>query len=181
MNPGSPGVVGDRDAVQTVRFDLHVGFVLPRRWRAAGGLPICRRDRVVPRVDGVLLTDLVDMFELSAGMEPARGMYGGIVLRGPVEVLADSFRGNAPGATGSKVPLLGCECGETGCWPLPAAVTVTEDLVVWDRFEQPFRPGRDYAGFGPFRFARGQYEDALRDLVSENTVGPWSNRQGRAH
>lgn len=50
-----------------------------------------------------------------------------------------------------KTVLLGCECGEPGCWPLMARVEVGAEQVAWSDFEQPHR--RDnwaYAGFGPF-------------------------------
>jgi hypothetical protein len=69
-----------------------------------------------------------------------------------------------------KTVLLGCDCGEPGCWPLMARVSVEEDAVVWSEFEQPQR--RDawsYAGFGPLRFARAQYEAALAE--SERALG----------
>ncbi|GAA5084953.1 hypothetical protein [Nocardia iowensis] len=67
-------------------------------------------------------------------------------------------------ATGSKTPLLVCECGAWGDWPLLAEIVVSDSLVIWDRIEQPYRPERDYGAFGPFRFDRNQYDDALRDL-----------------
>ncbi|MFD5095154.1 hypothetical protein ACFWMR_31440 [Amycolatopsis thailandensis] len=117
---------------------------------------------VVPRVDGTPLTDLIDKFETDAGMRPSGDAYGGLVPQffrfGPME---DHFHGR-PGD--AKTPLLGCECGEWGCWPLLARITTTDDLVIWDAFEQPHRPARDYTGFGPFRFDRHRYDDALGKL-----------------
>ncbi|MEU4197305.1 hypothetical protein AB0E69_35775 [Kribbella sp. NPDC026611] len=59
--------------------------------------------------------------------------------------------------------LLGCECGEMGCWPLEARVAGGEQ-VTWSGFAQPHRPGRDYSGFGPFVFDRSQYEAAVRRI-----------------
>lgn len=121
---------------------------------------------VVPRVDDIDLTELIDRFETDAGMTPAGDVYGGLVPQyyrfGPME---DHFRGRSVGAGGPKTPVLGCECGEWGCWPLMARIVVTDDLVVWDCFEQPYRETRDYVGFGPFRFDRRQYDDALRELT----------------
>jgi hypothetical protein len=64
-------------------------------------------------------------------------------------------------STEEKTALLGCGCGEVGCSPLMARITVTDDTVTWDEFEQPTRPGWDYDGFGPFTFDRAQYEQAL--------------------
>ncbi|MFD8255637.1 hypothetical protein [Streptomyces werraensis] len=131
----------------------------------------CRRhvDRgvleVVPCIDGTPLTDLIDQFETEAGMQPAGNAYRGLIPRffrfGPME---DHFHGRSSGAMGPKTPLLGCECGEWGCWPLMAAITVTPDHVIWDSFEQPHRKTRDYSGFGPFHFDRQQYEDAVKAL-----------------
>lgn len=77
---------------------------------------------VVPRVEGVLLTWLVDTFEADAGMLPTGDAYGGL--------------------------------------------TVTDDLVIWDLFEQPHRNTRDHTGFGPFRFDRHHYDTALQTLAT---------------
>lgn len=51
-----------------------------------------------------------------------------------------------------------------GLIPLMAHITATADLVIWDSFEQPHREARDYRDFGPFRFDRHPYDDALRAL-----------------
>ncbi|WBB59946.1 hypothetical protein O7599_31090 [Streptomyces sp. WMMC500] len=45
-----------------------------------------------------------------------------------------------------------------------ARITATADRVIWDSFEQPHRKTRDYLAFGPFRFDRHPYDDALRAL-----------------
>lgn len=127
---------------------------------------------VVPRISGVPLTDLVDRFETGAGMRPAGGAYGGLIPQfyrfGPME---DHFRGRSARVTGPKTPVLGCECGEWGCWPLMARITVTADLVTWDSFEQPHRKARDYTAFGPFQFSRRQYDDALQTLSTATSPG----------
>ncbi len=44
-----------------------------------------------------------------------------------------------------RVPLLGCECGDWGCWPL-------------------MHPDRDYSEFGPFRFPEPDFRIAVLDL-----------------
>ncbi len=133
----------------------------------------CRRqaDRgvveVVPCIDGTPLTDLVDRFEIDAGMQPAGDAYGGLIPQffrfGPME---DHFHGRSTGAMGPKTPVLGCECGEWGCWPLMAGITLTPDHVTWDAFEQPYRRTRDYSEFGPFQFDRLQYADAVKALAA---------------
>ena len=58
--------------------------------------------------------------------------------------------------------LLGCECGELGCWPLMARIDVREGEIVWSDFEQPHRADSwSYQALGPIGFERNQYEDAL--------------------
>ncbi|MEU4087752.1 hypothetical protein [Streptomyces aureus] len=127
---------------------------------------------VVPYIDGSPLTDLIDRFETGAGMHPAGDAYGGLVPQffrfGPME---DHFLGRSAGTAGPKSPLLGCNCGEWGCWPLMADITVTSALVTWDSFEQPHRRERDYSGFGPFQFDRPQYDGALKDLSAALNSG----------
>ncbi|MFE0678672.1 hypothetical protein [Streptomyces sp. NPDC058867] len=129
---------------------------------------------VVPRIDGTPLTELIDGYEIAARMQPAGDAYGGLIPEffrfGPMQ---DHFLGLSTGVMGPKTPVLGCECGEWGCWPLMARITATADLVTWDAFEQPHRKTRDYAAFGPFQFDRGPYDDALRALsaVTDSAVG----------
>ncbi|MGW2303300.1 hypothetical protein [Streptomyces sp. NPDC001809] len=120
---------------------------------------------IVPRIDGTPLTELIDGFETAAGMQPAGDAYGGLIPAffrfGPMR---DHFLGRSTNAMGPKTPVLGCECGEWGCWPLMARITPTADFVTWDAFEQPHRRTREYTTFGPFRFARQPYDDALYAL-----------------
>ncbi len=115
---------------------------------------------VVPTIDGEPLTDLIHRFERGAGMERRDESYGGLIPA--------FFRFGTPAEhylkTEKKIPLLGCECGEWGCWPLLAQIEADGEQVVWTGFEQPFRPRRNYAAFGPFTFERTAYEAALREL-----------------
>jgi len=68
--------------------------------------------------------------------------------------------------------LLGCTCGEVGCWPLIASVYKKDDTICWDGFVQPHRRERDYSEFGPFAFSRTQYDDAVKDLrIRLNSAG----------
>ncbi|WP_151480456.1 hypothetical protein [Streptomyces albicerus] len=135
-----------------IRFDC--------RQRGDGGVLV-----VLPRIDGEPLTELIDSFEIAAGMRPAGDAYGGLTPQffrfGPMQ---DHFLGQSTKAMGPKTPVLGCECGEWGCWPLMARITATAALVTWDSFEQPHRKTRDYTAFGPFQFDHHQYADALRAL-----------------
>jgi hypothetical protein len=61
--------------------------------------------------------------------------------------------------------LLGCQCGEVGCWPLTTRVTVNNNRVLWDSFRQPHRE-RDYSRFGPFVFDLDQYRNAVALLAT---------------
>ena len=71
-----------------------------------------------------------------------------------------------------RVQVLGCGCGEPGCWPLVCRIDLGAYLVTWYDFLQPFRDTDSagghwsYDGFGPFVFARRQYESALMALGS---------------
>jgi hypothetical protein len=57
--------------------------------------------------------------------------------------------------------LLGCICGESGCWPLTTFVQLGGDLVTWRNFQNGHRDW-DLSALGPFVFDRTQYEAALR-------------------
>jgi hypothetical protein len=122
---------------------------------------------IVPAIDDAELTDLVQAFEQRAGMETRSTSYGGLIPSyfnfGSID---DHFLGVARRELNRKSPLLGCLCGEWGCWPLLARIVVAEDSVTWSEFEQPHRKGRDYSAFGPFSFVRTQYERALVELQS---------------
>ncbi|OAP24430.1 Alcohol dehydrogenase [Amycolatopsis sp. M39] len=114
---------------------------------------------VMPSVDVIALTDLIDRFELDAGMSPGRWR---LRRTSPARVqshhdraLPRSRRGGRQNPA-ARLRVLG----------LLARSTVTEDEVVWDSFGQPHRPKRDYRGFGPFRFARAQYDAAVLRFAS---------------
>jgi hypothetical protein len=121
---------------------------------------------VVPAIGATLLTTLIDAYEIGAGMSPAGDLYGGLVpALYRFGAMDRHFRGGSTETFGPATPVLGGECGEWGCWPLLCRIGVTDREVIWDEFAQPHRPVRDYSGFGPFRFARDRYEDALADLA----------------
>jgi hypothetical protein len=157
-NVGRAGRRGWQDSsvrIHEIRFD--------RQERDDLGEP-----EVVPRVDGVPLAELVERFELDAGMESARrSSYGGLIRPfwglGPID---EHFLGRTTPPNNLRTPLLACDCGEWACWPLLARVTVADELITWDDFHQPHRPDRDYTGFGPFRFRHDHYEQSLRQLVA---------------
>ena len=120
-------------------------------------------------INGVELPELAREAELPSARadaeEEVAGNYVGLVAGYMRIDLAGQFLGGhgTPMFEDSdgKTALLGCGCGEVGCSPLMARITVDDDTVTWAEFEQPTRPGWDYDGFGPFTFDRPQYERAL--------------------
>ena len=120
--------------------------------------------RVTPVLNGISLSDEISAFERERNFDPAGG-YGGLVPSefnyGPLDrYFLSLFDRESYFAKLGRIYLLGCECGEVGCWPLEARVAFTAEAIVWDSFHQPHRPERDYSGFGPFSFGKDQYEQA---------------------
>ena len=60
-----------------------------------------------------------------------------------------------------KIAVLGCGCGDVGCWPFRVSIALRDDVVVWSGFEQPHRPAWRYDELRPFVFDRMQYLSAL--------------------
>ena len=123
---------------------------------------------VTPTIDGRSLRDLISSYESAQGYSPG-GAYDGLVPEhfdfGDLhEHLLG--RGSEQSQEPGHASVLGCDCGEVGCWPLDVAVTVTTNEVTWSRFAQPHRPEWDYSGFGSFTFDRSSYEAAVADLVT---------------
>ncbi|WP_327023446.1 hypothetical protein [Micromonospora sp. NBC_01739] len=143
--------------IRTVRFEIGP-------W---GQAPDPARE-LLPYVDNVSLVDLVSDFERAAGHD-VPGAYAGIVLDhfnfGDLDAYLTG-RSNSAYRGKGVIALLGCDCGEVGCWPLEAQVITTEESVIWRGFSQPYRPQRDYGDFGPFVFRRNQYEQAVRGAVA---------------
>jgi hypothetical protein len=122
-------------------------------------------------VDGVALTRLVSEFEKARGYEPA-GTYGPIIPAwfeyGPRnQYFLGEHRGDSYFAKIEGQYVLGCECGEVGCWPIQCRIKVVGSDVVWDQFQQPHRLDRDYSGFGPFVFDGVPYREAVARLAAQ--------------
>jgi hypothetical protein len=110
---------------------------------------------------------MISKFEVRHGFNDPAGGYGGIIPSffrfGPLDL---HFLGKSPHRTAEETIVLGCECGEVGCWPLECKVNVDDNFVTWNGFRQPYRALRDYTQFGPFVFPLGQYQDAVAKLSS---------------
>ena len=122
---------------------------------------------LVPTIDAQPLVDLVAAFESRRGYQPS-GRYAGLIpahfnfgdLTRYYEAQEDRQWPSAGHAW-----LLGCDCGEVGCWPLTARIALTPAEVTWSDFSQEHRPAWDYEGFGPFIFDRDQYASAVVEAV----------------
>ena len=92
---------------------------------------------LVPEVDGISLVMLTTAYESSRGYDAASG-YGGIV---PAFFnygdLSSYYLGARQWPEPGTAWLLGCDCGDLGCWPLAAQITVTDATVTWSEFQQP--------------------------------------------
>jgi hypothetical protein len=121
---------------------------------------------VVPHLSGVPLPDVVRKAELPFARREAKpdlaGGYAGLPkdeVRWPSrhylgEPLLSWF------GDGDTV-LLGCVCGDWGCWPFTAIVTVAEDTVTWSGYRTGHRDW-DYRELRDITFDRLQYEEAVR-------------------
>jgi hypothetical protein len=94
---------------------------------------VVRRDKegatvITPCVDGVALTNLAEQFEQNLNMIDPTGGYGGLIPEffrfGPLDryfwgEAETPFFESKPG----RIFVLGCQCGEVGCWPLTTKVS----------------------------------------------------------
>jgi hypothetical protein len=125
---------------------------------------------VTPYVDGVSLVELARRVEAGparADRQPdLAGSYAGLVIGS--SHWQDWYSGLDPQVwfgDGDSC-LLGCVCGDTGCWPLTAHVQIGRDRVVWERFRTGHRAW-DLAALGPFTFSRHAYDAALASPTTE--------------
>lgn len=121
-------------------------------------------------VDGVRLEELARPVELpfaeAEGKPGLAGSYEGLAVRHDILWPSLHFLGepSLSNFDDGDTVLLGCNCGDWGCWPLVADVALTETEVSWSRFRNGHRSNWDLKELGPFVFDRAQYEAALRGL-----------------
>lgn len=124
------------------------------------------RPTLVPYLNGASLPDLVRKAELPfarrEGNPDLAGRYAGL--------LGEEVRWPGGHYLGSPVRswfddgdtvLLGCVCGDWGCWPFTALVTVDEETVTWSGYRAGHRDW-DYRELRNITFSRIQYEEALQ-------------------
>jgi hypothetical protein len=121
---------------------------------------------LVPYLSGVPLPDLVRVAELpfarGAGNPDLAGSYVGLLAE-KVGWPSRHYLGEPVLSwfgDGDTV-LLGCGCGDWGCWPFTAMVTVAEDTVTWSGYRTGHRDW-DYRELREITFDRIQYEEAVR-------------------
>jgi hypothetical protein len=96
---------------------------------------------VTPYVDGTSLAALVEAYERAKEYDPAG--YGGLITAyfdygRPDEYFTGENKSDYWMSL-KGIYLLGCACGEVGCWPLIASVYRKDDTIRWDGFVQPHR------------------------------------------
>ena len=142
-----------------------IGFEIGERDNPANGLA----DAVNNFINGRNLVDIVREVELPCSARDGKphraGRYVGLP---PEEIFLPSPRLLGEPTTyydhdsaEGKIAVLGCGCGDVGCWPLWVKIALRDDVVIWSGFEQPHRPGWRYDEIRPFVFDRTQYLSAI--------------------
>ena len=112
-------------------------------------------------IDGRDLLDRVKEVELpqatADGQPDLAGSYQGLTPE-QWEALPEQYGDG-------RAAVLGCVCGEVGCWPFRVRITWRNDTVTWSGFQQKNR-GWSYEQLGPFVFAREQYEAAVARAIA---------------
>ncbi len=88
---------------------------------------------VTPYVNGKSLIEAVVAFERELCFDPVGG-YGGLIPEwfsyGALDkYFSGDFEPNSYFENMGGVYLLGCDCGEVGCWPLVAHINATGEAV----------------------------------------------------
>lgn len=127
-------------------------------------------DEIVIEINGRSLRDLARAVELpEARRTRERGLAGSYAwLPGhAVGWRAEHFLGigREPRLADGDTWVLGCQCGDWGCWPLLARIEVADSDVTWSGFRQGHRDW-DLGDLGPFHFGRAAYERAVAELAT---------------
>jgi len=124
---------------------------------------------IVPIINGTSLVELARVAETSAarptGESGLAGSYSGLPAFTDSRWPLHHYLGS-PLMSWFKerdTVLLGCDCGEWGCWPLAARVDVQLTTIGWTHFRNGYRHW-DLSALGPFTFDRTQYETAVRAI-----------------
>lgn len=125
-----------------------------------------RVSAVVPIIDGRSFVDLVTDIERTNDFDVVGGYDGIIPANYRFGSLDRYYLGLGDSWTETtSTAVLGCDCGEVGCWPGCVTINANPSTVTWSSFQQPFRPDRDYSALGPFEFERRAYEEAVNAAI----------------
>ncbi len=122
---------------------------------------------VTPYIDEVSLVELTRRVEASAaavhGEAKLAGNYAGLVVDGHSHDWTGWYRNDHPQTwfNDGDSCLLGCRCGDTGCWPLTTRISLDERQVTWSHFRTGHRSW-NLSALGPFTFNRRDYDHALQ-------------------
>lgn len=135
--------------------------------------------RVSILINGRNLAELARVVELpfvnAQGVSSIAGAYDGLHASSVLPP-CEHFLGRPSSRLylyGERTQVLGCECGEPGCWPLVCRIRVYPESVMWHDFRQPHRGADSRAGewhydaLGPFEFSRSTYEAALAQAAAQ--------------
>jgi len=121
-------------------------------------------------IDGTSLIELAaaveEPYALAGGNPQLAGAYAGLsrfTLK-PEEFERHLFGMPVLEPDDGSVVLLGCNCGDWGCWPLSAQIRLERNTVRWSDFRNWHRDW-DLSALGPFVFDREQYETAVRQVA----------------
>jgi hypothetical protein len=142
-----------------------IRFEIGKRDAPADGLV----DAVNVFINGRNLVDVLREVELPfrarEGKPDLAGSYVGLpledILLPAPRLLGEPATYYDHGYPEGKIAVLGCVCDEVGCWPFLVKITLRDDVVIWDDFEQPHRRAWRYDELRPFVFDRTQYLSAL--------------------
>lgn len=125
---------------------------------------------VVPVIDGKSLISILKDFELpfakKEGSKKIAGSYSGL-FASSVKPPSRYLYGEELGRLNKKTPILICTCLFGGGWDFIADIELTEEVVIWKNFEQPYRKNWNYAELGVFTFDRKQFENALKEIENK--------------
>lgn len=123
------------------------------------------------------LVDLIKEFEMQHDPSIA-GRYEGLSIYS-IYNLKEHFTGrlneNDVFNYQGKTQIIGCNCGEPGCWPLLVKIIEEDEKIIWSEFEQPYRAKEsaggywNYSNFKSFEFIKNQYEEQLQ-IVCEKLM-----------
>ncbi|MDR0443217.1 MAG: hypothetical protein LBH44_07425 [Treponema sp.] len=129
-------------------------------------------------INGKKLSDILKEYEKQFD-EKIAGKYDGIPLSYFGDIIKH-FTGKIDKDMlnyNGKTQLLGCACGEAGCWPFLSKIKTNNNILTWNEYEQPHRKINssggywDYSNLQSFTFNKIDYENNLLRAVETIKMG----------